>query len=303
MYTELQLSKLIEDVEREFTTHLAKAENAEAETVVESAEPTLVKAEDKPEKKEAKPDEKAPEAEKKPEGESKPAAEAKPEGEGPPAAPGKEAAIEGENPTAAPAALAPPSGEGGGEGGAGYDAEDLAHMQKMYASMSKAELKVHHDCIAELAKCGDMSQGQAPAAPEAPAQESAPMAKSEEIKPVEVKAEVVAPNKEVDLLKSELNESKTKLETLQKQFDGVAAFLTKLVEKKGPPAAKAITSLEAIEKSEGANDTKPLAKDEIHSILCKKSAEPSLKKSDRDAINVYYADGQVDIKGISHLLK
>lgn len=299
MYTELQLSKLIEDVEREFTTHLTKAENADAEPVVEPTEPTLVKAEDKPEKKEAKPDEKAPEAEKKPEGEAKPAAE----GEAPPAAPGKEAAPEGEAPTAAPAALSPPSEEGGGEGGSGYDAEDLAHMQKMYASMSKAELKVHHDCIAELAKCGDMAQGQAPAAPAAPAQESAPMAKSEEIKPVEVKATEVAPNKEVDLLKSELSESKTKLETLQKQFDGVAAFLTKLVQKSAPPAAKAITSLDVIEKNEGSGGDKPLAKDAIHNILCKKSAEPSLKKSDRDAINVYYADGQVDIKGISHLLK
>jgi len=292
-YTETQLSKLIEDVEREFTAHLVKAEETATEVVAEVAvEAPLVKAEDgeKPEKKEAKPDEKAPEAEKKPE------AEAKPEGEAKAAVPGEEAP--------APSAEAKPEGEAApdapaeaGAEGCDYDAEDLAHMEKMYASMSKGELKAHHDVIARLAKCGDMAPGQAPA------QESAPMAKSEEIKPVEVKAEVTAPAQEVDLLKSELNESKSKLETLQKQFDGVAAFLTKLVEKKGPPAAKAITSLDVVEKSESANEEKPLAKNEIHSILCKKTAEPSLAKSDRDAINVYYAGGQVDIKGISHLLK
>lgn len=293
-YTETQLSKLIEDVEREFTTHLAKAEEiANTEPVVEPVVEDLVKAEGekKPEKKEAKPEEK------KPEGEAKPAAEAKPEGEAHPA-PGKEAA---------PAAEAKPEGQAHaaapGAEGCDYDAEDISHMEKMYASMSKGELKVHHDVIAKIAQCSDMamSEGQAPAAPAPAAQENAPMTKSEDIKPVEVKVEA-APAKEVELLKSELGEANTKLATLQKNFDAVAAFLTKLVEKKAAPAAKAITDISVIEKSEGSND-KTLAKDEIHSILCKKSAEPSLKKSDRDAINVYYADGQVDVKGISHLLK
>jgi len=109
-------------------------------------------------------------------------------------------------------------------------------------------------------------------------------------------------NTNEELLKAELSESKQKLETLQKNFDAVAAFLTKLVEKKVAPAAKAITSLDVIAKSEDTQE-KTLTKTEIHNVLCKKSADPSLQKSDREAINVYYAEGQVDIKGISHLLK
>jgi hypothetical protein len=47
-YTETQLSKLIEDVEKEFTAHLAKSEDTSV---------TLAKAEDNP-----KPEEKKPEA-------------------------------------------------------------------------------------------------------------------------------------------------------------------------------------------------------------------------------------------------
>lgn len=361
-YTETQLSKLIEDVEREFTSHLAKAEE-------DSELEVLAKAEGSEKKKEAKPDEKAPEAPEAPE------AEAKPEGE----APSQEAAPEGEAPTAAPAALAPPGQEGGGEGGSGYDAEDMAHMEKMYASMSKEELKAHHDCIAKLAS----SEAAAPGGP-APAPGAAPAApalsKSEigdenpklNSKPTD-KGEPMFPDKknggiedcqpcnalgpksaasaangaklnkaehdrrnggkidgeavgktpgakspasnangdklnksedsEVQLLKSELSEANTKFDKLQKNFEAVSAFLTKLVDKKVAPAAKAITSLDVIAKSEGlGEDEKVLTKSEIDSILNKKSSDPTLQKSDRDAINTYYL-GDKDIKGISHLLK
>lgn len=282
-YTETQLNKLIEDVEKEFTTHLAKAEEdqkdltVKPESEVASVE-TLAKAEEekkpeekkdeakeeqKPEAKDAKPAE--AEGEKKPEAEAKPAEEAKPED-------------------------APAHGDAGHD----YDADDMAHLKKMYMSMSKSELLAHHDmaveALDEMAK-GDISQ-------EKPA-----MTKSEEIKPIEIKTEESKPNQEVELLKSELSASNAKFEELKKNFDAVAAFLTKLVEKKTAPAAKAITSLDVIAKSEGAGEEdKTLTKSEIDSALNKKSSDPSLKKSDRDAINAYYLSG-ASINSISHLLK
>lgn len=107
---------------------------------------------------------------------------------------------------------------------------------------------------------------------------------------------------ETELLKSELGAVNAKYEDLKKNFDAVAAFLTKLVEKKAAPAQKAITSLEVIAKSEGFDEGEPLKKEEIHSKLLAKSQDPSTSKSDRDAINAFYL-GNEDIKRISHLLK
>lgn len=354
MYTEQQLTKLIEDVEKEFTTHLAKAEDLEV----------LAKAEEKSSKPEKKEEPKAAAEGEKPAAEAAPeapAAEAAPAAETAPAAPAAEAA------PAAPAQAAP------AQDGHDYDAEDIAHLQKMYMSMSKGELMAHHDaCRAALDSKGMEQCGAAPApapmgkseikdenklspkptdkgdqmfndkqnggiegapphnalGPKSPASDAngakinksehdrrnggqieaqapsnTPGAKSEASKANGDKMNKSEGNTEVELLKSELDATNTKFEELKKNYDAVAAFLTKLVEKKSAPAAKAITSLEAITKSEGSEEEKSLTKGEVHEILCKKSLEPSLKKADREAINVYYADGQVDIKGISHLLK
>jgi hypothetical protein len=258
-YTESQLTKLIEDVEKEFTAHLAKAEGGDVAP--------LMKAEDgkKPPEKEKKPEETKPEGEPKPE-------DKKPEDE--------------------PTSNKPPT-----EGGHDYDDEDMTHLKKMYMSMSKAELKVHHDAIAEIAKCGDMSMAET---------QEPPMAKSEETKPVvEVKPETIQVDPEATMLKAELAVANDKLEKLQKNFDAVQAFLTKLVEKKAAPAAKAITNLDAVTKDGGSNtgEEKTLSKSEIDSILTKKSQDPTLKKSEREAINDYYLSGNYDVKGISHLLK
>lgn len=283
-YTETQLDKLIADVEKEFSTHLAKAEEdqkdltatpvseeapveilAKAEEKKPEEKKDEAKEEQKPEAKDAKPAE--VEGEKKPEAEAKPAEEAKPEDAPTPAA----------------------------DAGHDYDEEDMAHLKKMYMSMSKGELLAHHDmaksALDEMAKCGDISQ-------EKPA-----MTKSEEIKPIEIKTEESKPNQEVELLKSELTASNAKFEELKKNFDAVAAFLTKLVEKKTAPAAKAITSLDVIAKSEGAGEEeKTLTKSEIDSALNKKASDPSLKKADRDAINAYYLS-DAGINSINHLLK
>ena len=102
-------------------------------------------------------------------------------------------------------------------------------------------------------------------------------------------------NTEVDLLKSEN-------ETLKKNFEAVQEFLTKLV-KKTAPQGKAITSLDVIAKSEASAEDKSLTKGEIHEVLKAKSADPSLKKSDRDAINAFCLTGYVNVNSISHLLK
>jgi hypothetical protein len=102
-------------------------------------------------------------------------------------------------------------------------------------------------------------------------------------------------NQEVDLLKAEN-------ETLKKNFDAVQEFLTHLV-KKTAPQGKAIISLDVIAKSELPPEDKTLTKGEIHEILKSKTADPSLKKSDRDAITSYYLNGQLNVSGISHLLK
>lgn len=295
MYTEKELEKLINDVEQEFTSHLAKAEEnfrlAKSETSAAPVE-ALVKAEEsekKPPAEDKKPEEKKPES-KGPEEKAPEAAkegEKKPEGEAPPAAAHGEHKPEGE------AQVAPAQAQGG-EDQCDYDDADRDHMQKMYMSMSKGELKAHHDsCRAALdtkgmAKCGDMS-----------------MSKSETaVTSVEVKAEIVKPepNKELELLKSEIAAEKAKTEGLQKSLDAVSAFLTKLVEKKVAPQGKAITSMDVIAKSENAPEDKVLTKGEIDAALSKKSMDPKLEKSERDLINAYYLSG-ASINSISHLLK
>jgi predicted DsbA family dithiol-disulfide isomerase len=102
-------------------------------------------------------------------------------------------------------------------------------------------------------------------------------------------------NTEVELLKSELAAERAEKAAIKE-------FLTALA-KKTAPQGKAITSLDVIAKSEASVEEKPLTKSEIHEVLKAKSADASLKKSDRDAINAFYLTGQVNVNSISHLLK
>jgi hypothetical protein len=298
-YTEKELQKLIENVEKEFTAHLAKAEEGVKATLaksesVESAAPSvdgtepLAKAEDD---KPAKAEDEKKDKEEAPKSDEKPAAEAK-EGDKPAEAPAKE-----EGKEAAPADA--PAKEESKEAAPApdhcdYDDEDMDHMHKMYASMSKGELRAHHDAIKKtldgmgMEKCGDMAP--------------APMAKSEETQAVEVKPEVIQPSPEVEVLKTEVQAKSAKIEELQKSLELVTEFVAKLA-KKSAPQGKAITHLETIAKSESLKEDKQLSKTEITTILAKKAADPSLTKSDRDAINAYYFTGQVNVNSISHLLK
>jgi hypothetical protein len=276
-YTENELLALIADVEKEFTTHLVKAE--------QDLTSKLAKSEDseKPEPKEEKeePKEESKEAPAKEESKEIPTKEESKE------APKKEEAVS-EHQEEVPEQNAAPEQEKSVEDH-GYDEEDLAHMHKMYASMSKGELKAHHDAVRQaldghMAKCGDMS-----------------MNKTETMTSIEIKPEVIVENPELGLVKSELEAQKAKNDELKKNLDTVQEILTKLVKK--VPQGKAITTLEAITKNESiSNETKELTKSEIKETLFKKASDPELKKSDRDAINAYFLNG-ANINTISHLLK
>lgn len=312
-YTEKELTKLLADVEKEFTSHLAKAEEnfrlAKSET--ESAAPgvdgiePLAKAEDeKPaEAKEKKEDKK----EEKP---SAPAPKAKEGGAdaagGDVAAAEAEGEEEGEQEQAAAdeAAAAPAAAEGDASG---YDAEDLAHLAEMYESMSRAELMAHHDAVKEALDAMGAQEAAAPAAPDAMAAPAAPApgqaGQTEIDKCGDMQMTKSEGSAEVELVKSELSATLAKNEELKKNLDAVSEFLTKLVSKKAAPAGKAITSVETIAKTEANTEVKTLSKSEITAILNKKTADPTLCKSDREAINAYYGTGQVGIEKINHLLK
>lgn len=279
MYTDVELMKVLDSVEKEFNTQLAKAEEESKASLAKSEDkPFPPKDEKKPEEKEAKPEDKKEEPKakegeepKKAEGEAKPEekqAEGKPE--------------EGHQ-EAKPMAH---------EGDHGYDDEDMEHMHKMYMSMSKAELKAHHDSVRKALDCQGMEK----------CGDGMGMAKSEDAK-VETSIEVKIPDltKEHALLKSELDAEKSKTAELQKKVDLATEFMGKLAARKSAPQGKAITSLDVIAKSEDTKEVASLAKSEVTSILAKKSNDPTLSDNDRAAINDYYL-GSKNIQVVKHLL-
>jgi pyruvate dehydrogenase E2 component (dihydrolipoamide acetyltransferase) len=305
-YTEIEVSNLIQEVEKAFNAHLAKAEAITkpegAVAVVDGSE--LAKAEE--DKADEKKDKAPPAKEEAPKSDEAPAAEEK-------EAPAADAEAPAADAPEAPAADAAPAAEGeapaapaAAQADHDYDDEDMAAMVQMYQGMSRGELKAHHDAIKQCLDAMGMQEAAAPAAAapaapaEAPAAPEAPMAKSEDAA-IDV-SKFAEATKEVEILKSEISTKETKIAELQKSLDTVTEILTKMV-KKSAPAAKAVTKLEAIAKSEVATEEKVLSKTEITAILNKKTMEPSLSKSDRDAINAYYGSGQVSTTGISHLLK
>jgi hypothetical protein len=275
-YTETELSDLIKSVEMEFAAHLAKSEPTDL----------LAKSEDAPEKEES---EEKPKEESKEESHEEPKKEEgheeehKEEGdapkfEGKEDAPEKEAAPESkEEGEAQP--------ESHDEESHGYDDEDMEHMHKMYSSMKKGELKAHHDCIKG---CLDAHK-----------QEGMEMQKSEEIPAIEVPE---VKNEQVELLKSELSTAQAEKEDLKKSLDMVTEILAKMV-KKTVPSAKAVTTLDVIEKSEPVEKVQSLTKSEITAKLNVAASRPDLAKSDREAINAFYLSQTPNLESISHLLK
>lgn len=110
-------------------------------------------------------------------------------------------------------------------------------------------------------------------------------------------------SEDLELLKNELEAIKKENEGNKKNLEAVSAFLTKFVEKTTPPPQKAITQIDRIEKSEGSGgEVQELSKSEITQALNKKASDPTLAKSDRDAINEFYLN-KAGIETISHLLK
>jgi hypothetical protein len=90
---------------------------------------------------------------------------------------------------------------------------------------------------------------------------------------------------------------------LKKNFEGVIEALKARFVKKAPvaPKQKAITELGVMKKTEEKEEVTDLSKEKIIKILSEKAKEPTLKKSDRDAINAY-CYGRVDVSAIKHLV-
>lgn len=292
-YTEQELSQLIKNLETEFSAHIADVTGA--------AQPApLAKAEDeKPAEKKAESKEEAP-------AESKDAKAEESKEEKPKDAPAAEAKEDAPAQEAAPAAAEKeaPVAPSADEGASGYDAEDIAHMDQMYMSMSKAELLAHHDsCVRALDAIGAEHTHAAPAAPAAEAQApAAPAAPAAEIdKCGDMTMAKSEPNAELELAKSEAAAAKAQAEELKKNLAGVQEFLTQFVKK--VPQGKAITQYEQVAKSEETQtEGNQLSKSEITQKLMQKAADPTLSKTDRDAINAFYLN-QANFNTISHLLK
>lgn len=164
----------------------------------------------------------------------------------------------------------------------GYDDGDVEEMHKMYHSMSKAELGLHKDSIEKcwMAKCGEMKQ----------------MDKSEK--------DTIVISSSDSLIKSKVETLEKENEELKKNVESLVNAMTKFVSNKKAPARKAITEIGFLNKSEEetVKEEKTLSKAEITTILSRKAQEPTLSKSDREAIDKYYF-GNAGIETIRHLLK
>jgi len=284
MYTDKELTALVESVEKEFNAELAKAEadlgsvSASSQETTPAVETKLEKAEKEEAPKAMSSEEKKPKERSDKEDKADEAAEHEPEAghakEQDPAHAEDQASEEAKE-----------EHNDAKEDHCDYDDEDMEEMHKMYSSMSKSECKAHHDACRKamdhhMEKCGEMS-----------------MEKSEVI---EIKPEQTKPTEEVSLLKSEIEAAKAKNEELKKSFDMVSEILTKLV-KKNVPQGKAITSLETIAKSEVSAEEKTFTKSEVTAILNKKDYS-KFSKAERDAINDFYV-GNGNINSINHLLR
>lgn len=317
-YSPEQLKSLIAEVEKEFTSHLAKAEESF----------NLAKSEDAPKKDESKEkDEKKAADESKGESEKKMESE-KPEDKGvndqhqqdnsKDESKGDASESKEERMASDHKENEKPSDDAHGDAeDHGYDDEDMSHMHSMYSSMSKGELKAHHDCIRKcmdgmgLAKCEDgMAKAEtSDAAKDAegyrpnggPKDGEAAKAKTPASSDAQAlnKSEKDVAVDEISLLKSELEAVKAKSAEEKKTLnEQVEKFLTAFVAKTAP-AGKAITSLDIIAKTENGKEEKTLTKSEIDAKLLAKSRS-NISKADRDAINGYYFSK--NIEQVRHLL-
>lgn len=145
-----------------------------------------------------------------------------------------------------------------------YTPEEIEELRKLYESMSEEERKIHRDI---LEKCGEVKV----------------VKKSEN----HLLPELKALRKENALLKKSLEELTGK-------------FLNYI---QGKAATR--KTIDVLQKGEPLVDgqQKTLSKSEIFEQLKQRVKDPTLSKSDRDAINRYLLEGQKDINLIKHLLK
>jgi hypothetical protein len=181
-----------------------------------------------------------------------------------------------------------------------YDDSDIEEMQKMYASMGKAERELHKSAIE---KCGEVSITKSEQPKEEPlntkSNDSEVLKKAEDAE----KAAALAKS-ELEAKAKELETTKEENEKLKKHVEELVSAVNGYFTKKGP-TRKAITSIETVKKSE-VEDKKPseksLTKSEITKILNEKASDPSLSKADREAINKYYFNGGKNVEVVKHLL-
>lgn len=183
------------------------------------------------------------------------------------------------------------------EQGCDYDEEDIAEMNAMYSSMTKAEAEVHFESLKKALSKED----------EKPVKAEEVVAKSE----VKEEPSKTQENEETKLLKSEIETLKSEKEKLEKSFKDLTAKLTEFFKGDKAPKQKAITKLEYVAKSEdesNKNDTKPtedvtkLDKSEVSRRLTAKIRSGKLEKAEREKINQYYETGSKNIESIRHLL-
>lgn len=257
-----QYEKIIADVEKEFSVFLAKAESASAEPLTKFEESSEDKSDEK--KDEKKEDKKDDEKKDESSSDEKKDEDKKDE----------------------------PKAEDKKDEDHGYDDQDVEEMHKMYHSMSKAELDLHkataEKCL--MAKCGEMKQ----------------MDKSEKETVVKIPAletKVEVKSEDNTLIKSQLETLSKENVELKKNVESLVDAMTKFVNTKKAPARKAITEIGFLNKSEEEKtEEKALSKGEITTILSRKAQEPTLSKSDREAIDKYYL-GNAGQEIVRHLLK
>jgi hypothetical protein len=165
-----------------------------------------------------------------------------------------------------------------------YNDEDVEEMNKLYKSMAESERKAHYSALKKAMASGEMEKSEK--------QETAVLETAKE-------------SDEVALLKAELEATKTANSELKKNFEGVIEALKARFTKKPAaiPKQKAITELGVLGKSEGKNNEEntELTREQIIKKLSEKAKEPTLKKSDRDAINAF-CHNKVNVTAIKHLI-
>lgn len=153
------------------------------------------------------------------------------------------------------------------------DEDTKKELEKAYCDMSKGEKKTHMEMLKRA--MGDETE----------------MQKSEESTVVAAKEE------EIETLKKSLEEIQKKNEELEATTTTLVAAMKKRFT---VPPQKSVTELAMMRKSE---DTEPkaLTKAQIDTVLTNKAKDPTLKKSDREAINNFYRSGSLE--KVQHLLK